>query len=288
MPHAARSRGQAVLPNCQANEEYQVKRSIGSATLANETAGGSGACLQYLPSYTERLEVSGMSQADPFVVEGTLRNVGIHVPEAIRECSGISLYGHCVKSLLFSTDIAIIRNSDADAVLAVYPFTCQPAITQALLSAAEMPVLTGVGGAVTTGRRAVDLAVHSDMQGVAGVVVNASTDPATISRMAERVDVPIVVTVTRLDCMAFDQIAAGARIVNVAAAKETPHVVADIRRAFPQMPIMASGGTTDESILATIDAGANAISWTPPTLQELERKIMDRHRQKNDLTVVAA
>lgn len=229
-----------------------------------------------------------MPQTDPFVVEGTLRNVGIKVPEAIEQCSGISLYGHCVKSLIFSTDIAIIRNSNADAVLAVYPFTCQPAITQALLSAAEMPVLTGVGGAVTTGQRAIDLAVHSDMQGVAGVVVNASTDPNTIARMAERIDVPIVVTVTKLDAMAFDQIAAGARIVNVAAAKETPHVVADIRRAFPAMPIMASGGSSDKSILSTIDAGANAISWTPPTLQELERRIMDRHRQKNDLTFVAA
>ena len=173
-------------------------------------------------------------------------------------------------------------------MLAVYPFTCQPAITQALLSAAEMPVLTGVGGAVTTGQRAIDLAVHSDMQGVAGVVVNASTDPSTIAHMAERIDVPIVVTVTKLDGMAFDQIAAGARIVNVAAAEETPHVVADIRRAFPAMPIMASGGSSDESILSTIDAGANAISWTPPTLQELERRIMDRHRQKNDLTFVAA
>lgn len=236
-----------------------------------------------------RQEVSGVKpQTDPFVVEGTLRNVGICVPDAIQQCSGISLYGHCVKSLIFSTDIAIIRNSNADAVLAVYPFTCQPAITQALLSATEMPVLTGVGGAVTTGQRAIDLAVHSDMQGVAGVVVNASTDPNTIARMAERVDVPIVVTVTKLDGMAYDQIAAGARIVNVAAAKETPRVVADIRRAFPHMPIMASGGTSDESILATIDAGANAISWTPPTLQELERRIMDRHRQKNDLTVVAA
>lgn len=229
-----------------------------------------------------------MSEADLFEVEGTLRGVGIRVPEAIKQCSGISLYGRCVKSLVFSTDVAVIRNVDADAVLAVYPFTCQPAITQALLAVSEVPVLTGVGGSLTTGQRAIDLAVHSDMQGVAGVVVNASTDPRTIAGMAERVDVPIVVTVTRLDCMAFDQIAAGARIVNVAAAKETPHVVADIRRAFPQMPIMASGGTTDESILATIDAGANAISWTPPTLQELERKIMDRHRQKNDLTVVAA
>lgn len=229
-----------------------------------------------------------MLQTNPFAVEGVLRNVGVPVPDAIQECSGIQLYGRCVKSLVFSTDIAIIRNTDADAVLAVYPFTCQPAITQALVSSAEMPVLTGVGGAVTTGQRAIDLAVHSDMQGVAGVVVNASTDPATIARMAERVDVPIVITVTTLDGMAYDQIAAGARIVNVAAAKDTPFVVEDVRRAFPSIPIMASGGKSDESIRATIQAGANAVSWTPPTLQELERRIMDRHRQKNDLTFFAA
>lgn len=229
-----------------------------------------------------------MLQTEPFVVEGNLRHASIQVPSVIQQCSGINLYGHLVKSLVFSTDIAIIRNSNADAVLAVYPFTCQPAITQALLSAAEMPVLTGVGGALTTGQRAVDLAVHSDMQGVAGVVVNASTDPQIIARMAERVDVPIVVTATTLDAMVHDQIAAGARIVNVAAAKETPRVVAEIRRAYPTMPIMASGGSKEESILATIEAGANAISWTPPSLQELERKIMDRHRQKNELSIVAA
>ena len=229
-----------------------------------------------------------MPQSDPFVVEGSLRSVGIPVPQAIRECSGISFYGHCVKSLVFGTDVAVIRNTDADAVLAVYPFTCQPAITQALLSAAEVPVLTGVSGAVTAGQRAVDLAVHADMQGVAGVVVNASTDPVTIAHMAERADVPVVLTVTQLDAAAYEQIAAGARVVNVAAAKQTPCVVADVRRAFPTMPIMASGGASDESIRATIAAGANAISWTPPSLQELERRVMDRHRQKNDLTFVAA
>ncbi|MFQ9742633.1 MAG: hypothetical protein ACLRX5_09270 [Slackia sp.] len=62
----------------------------------------------------------------------------------------------------------------------------------------------------------------------------------------------------------------------------------DLRRAYPNLPIMASGGPSDETILATIEAGANAISWTPPSLQELERRVMNRHRQKNDLTFFAA
>ena len=96
--------------------------------------------------------------------------------------------------------------------------------------------------------------------------------------MAERVDVPIVVTATKLDALVHDQIAAGARIVNVAAAKETAYVVEDLRRAYPNLPIMASGGSNDETILATIEAGANAISSTPPSLQELERRVVNRHR----------
>ncbi|MFR4802014.1 MAG: hypothetical protein ACLT98_00875 [Eggerthellaceae bacterium] len=165
-----------------------VKVGFESVTLGYEPNNLEPSAYTFQYRNTTRQEVSGMSEADLFEVEGTLRGVGIRVPEAIKQCSGISLYGRCVKSLVFSTDVAVIRNVDADAVLAVYPFTCQPAITQALLAVSEVPVLTGVGGSLTTGQRAIDLAVHSDMQGVAGVVVNASTDPRTIAGMAERVD----------------------------------------------------------------------------------------------------
>ena len=45
------------------------------------------------------------------------------------------VFGKRIKSLVFSTDLAIIRNVNADAVFAVYPFTPQPVITQALLMA---------------------------------------------------------------------------------------------------------------------------------------------------------
>ena len=43
-------------------------------------------------------------------------------PELIQQCSGIQLGDTLVKSLVFSTDMAVIRNCDADAVLCVYPF----------------------------------------------------------------------------------------------------------------------------------------------------------------------
>ncbi|MDD4186909.1 MAG: hypothetical protein PHC72_05230, partial [Eubacteriales bacterium] len=53
-----------------------------------------------------------------------------------------------------------------------------------------------------------------------------------------------------------------------------------IRQDYPEVPIIATGGPTDESILATIEAGANAITITPPTSAELFKTKMDRYRKK--------
>ena len=45
------------------------------------------------------------------------------------------------------------------------------------------------------------------------------------------------------------------------------------------VPIIASGGKTGESISATIAAGANAITYTPPSSGELFHKLMDEYRE---------
>ena len=84
--------------------------------------------------------------------EGTLRSHMIKIPACISECSGIRIFGRRIKSLAFTTDAAIIRNINADAIIAVYPFTPQPAITRAVMDVADMPVFAGVGGGVTRGR----------------------------------------------------------------------------------------------------------------------------------------
>ena len=89
----------------------------------------------------------------PNRVDGTLRKFALRVPECIYKCSGIIVFGKRIKSLVFSTDLSIIRNVNADAILAVYPFTPQPVITQALLTAADIPVFSGVGGGLTQGQR---------------------------------------------------------------------------------------------------------------------------------------
>ena len=78
--------------------------------------------------------------------EARLRKHILRVPSSIRECSGIVIFGRRIKSIAFTTDLCIVRNMDADAVLAVYPFTPQPVIIQALLLAADIPVFAGVGG----------------------------------------------------------------------------------------------------------------------------------------------
>ena len=91
----------------------------------------------------------------PKAIDGILRKSFLRVPEVIRECSGINIFGKRIKSLVFSTDLAIIKNVNADAVMAVYPFTPQPIITQSIIMASDIPVFAGVGGGLTQGMRAV-------------------------------------------------------------------------------------------------------------------------------------
>ena len=48
---------------------------------------------------------------------------------------------------------------------------------------------------------------------------------------------------------------------------------------FPDYPIIATGGADEQSIRATIRAGANAIVWTPPSSAELFRDVMKNYRE---------
>ena len=212
-------------------------------------------------------------------VKGSLRDFMLKVPEPIYRCSGIKILGRRIKSVLFSTDASIIRNTNADAVIAVYPFTPQPVITQALMVAADVPVFVGVGGGLTQGHRVVNLALHAEFQGALGVVVNAPTKNETIELLHNTVDVPIVVTVLNENEDIAGRISAGADILNISAAARTPQVVRSIREKFPDLPIIATGGPTDESIISTVEAGANAITWTPPSNGDVFKDIMDAYRR---------
>jgi len=213
---------------------------------------------------------------------GNLRKHMLRLPEEIRRCQGIRIFGKRIKSIIFTTDVAIIRNCNADAVIAVYPFTPQPIITQALMMAADIPVFCGVGGGTTTGKRVSNLALHAEHQGAIGVVLNAPSSNETVRTVAENVDIPIIITVVSEKDNINERLKAGASILNVAAARETPQLVRSIRRHFPELAIIATGGPTAEDIDKTIGAGANAITWSPPSTGELFKDMMERYRNQSN------
>ncbi len=213
-------------------------------------------------------------------VKGYLRDFRLDVPEVIYGCKGIKIFGRRIKSIVFSTDVSIIRNCNADAVIAVYPFTPQPIITEAVMLTADCPVFVGVGGGLTKGERVINLARHAEYQGATGVVLNAPTSNDTIREVAKVVDLPIVITVVKEDDIQA-RLDAGAQILNVSAASKTAELVAKIRKEYPDVPIMATGGPNEETIKATIEAGADAITWTPPTNGEVFKSIMEAYRKGN-------
>ena len=80
----------------------------------------------------------------PFpTVESQLRHNILKIPPEVYSASGIVINGRRIKSFVFTTDLAIIRNCDADAVFAVYPFTPQQAISDAIIKASYIPVFCG-------------------------------------------------------------------------------------------------------------------------------------------------
>ena len=211
-------------------------------------------------------------------IEGNLRRHMIRVPKVIEEVSGIRIFGKLIKSLVFTTDIAIIRNCNANAVIAVYPFTPQPIISHSIISCSDVPVFCGVGGGTTTGKRVVNLAEDAEFQGAVGVVVNAPTPNETIQYLRDKIEIPIVITVVSEKTDIKKRIESGASIINVSGASKTAEIVSRIRDVHPDIPIIATGGPTDESILRTIEAGANAITYTPPTNGEIFKDMMNKYR----------
>lgn len=211
-----------------------------------------------------------------------LRTHIVEVPKEALAASGIVINGRRIKTLMFTTDIAIIRNCDADAVLAVYPFTPQQTISDAIIQSASIPVFCGVGGGTTQGARTAMLAWNVEAQGAMAVVVNAPMSNEDIARIYQVVDIPIVVTVLNEDTDIGARLAAGATILNVSAAERTPEVIRSIRERYPHVPIIGTGGPTGETIRETVEAGANAISYTPPSTKELFSTMMDDYRTRDD------
>jgi len=215
-------------------------------------------------------------------INGILRSHMITVPAIIREVSGIIVLGKRIKSLIFSTDVAVIRNNNADAIMAVYPFTPQPAITQSIVVGTDKPVFCGVGGGLTTGKRVVNLALDAEFKGAMGVILNSPTPNQVVSRVRKTIDIPVVVTVVSEKEDIQGRINAGASILNVSGGKKTAEIVRYIRSNFPDVPIIATSGPNDESIRETIEAGANAITYTPQSSADIFSQVMLRYRNVHE------
>ena len=211
-------------------------------------------------------------------VESRLRHI-LKMPPEVYSASGIVVNGRRLKSFVFTTDLAVIRNCDADAVFAVYPFTPQQAISHAIIQASYIPVFCGVGGGTTKGLRTINLAQDVESQGAMGVVLNSPISDLNLMAVARVVDIPVIITVTREDTDIAARLEAGASILNIACSTNTPRVVRKIREQFPDVPIIASGGKTGETISATIQAGANAITYTPPSPAVLFKDMMEKYRE---------
>lgn len=211
-------------------------------------------------------------------IESLLKHNIITMPDEIYQASGIIVNGRRIKSLIFSTDLAIICNCNADAVLAVYPFSPQRTISDGIIRSANIPVFCGVGGGTTNGPKTVPLAKDAEFQGALGVVLNAPVTDENISAISGEIDIPIVITVISDKTDISSRLQAGASVLNVAGGARTPDIVRKIRSEHPTVPIIASGGNTGESILRTIDAGANAITVTPPSTAELFSELMKKYR----------
>ena len=200
-------------------------------------------------------------------VRGHLKKNIINLPEAILGASGIKINGRIIRSFIFTTDVATIRNNNADAVIAVYPFIPQPIITQAIVSVADVPVFCGIGSSGGAGgiKRVVTLAKHAEYQGAQGVVVSANISNEAVAEIAAAIDIPVILTVISGNTDFKARLEAGVSILNVAGAAETPAIIRSIRGEYPYVPIIATGGPNDVTIAETIAAGANAITYTPPT-----------------------
>ena len=62
--------------------------------------------------------------------------------------------------------------------------------------------------------------------------------------------------------------------------KQTVEIVKALRAIDKDFPIIATGGPTEETIKEVIEAGANAVTFTPPTSAEIFKGMMENYREQ--------
>lgn len=121
----------------------------------------------------------------------------------------------------------------------------------------------------TKGLHTVSLAKDVECQGAMGVVLNTPISDLNLLAVSKAVDIPVIITITIEDTDVRARLDAGASILNVACGTKKPDVVKKMRASYSNVPIIATGGKTNETVQTVIEAGVNAITYTPPSTQEL-------------------
>jgi 2-keto-3-deoxy-6-phosphogluconate aldolase len=202
----------------------------------------------------------------------------MNIPDIVKSCSGIKVAGQVLKTFVFSTDVAIIRNNDAEGIISVYPFAPQALITQALILAAYKPIFVGIGGGTDKLERTVKLAEEAESNGAMGVVINSNSTNELIKKLKATISIPVILTMVSLKDDIKGRIESGVDIFNVSGAEKTSEIIKKIRFIDQDISIMATGGNSEKTIKMAIEAGANAISFTPPSTGELFRDMMTKYR----------
>lgn len=122
------------------------------------------------------------------------------------------------------------------------------------------------------------LAEEAESNGAMGIVLNPNATNEMIKKLKAAISIPVILTVLSSKVDFAGKIEAGVDIFNVSGANKTAEIVKSIRKVNPSVSIIATGGNTEETIKEVIDAGANAVSFTPPTTGELFREMMDKYR----------
>ena len=103
-------------------------------------------------------------------------------------------------------------------------------------------------------------------------------NPGLVENAIQNGYIPVISTVVDEEEDIQMRLDAGVSILNVVAGKRTPEVVRTIREKYPEVPIMASGGKSEESILRTIESGADTICYTSPSNAEIFSSLMETYR----------
>ena len=127
------------------------------------------------------------------------------------------------------------------------------------------------------------IAIEAELMGAYGVVVNAPIANDVLSAMARSIDIPIIATVVSECDDYMGKVEAGASILNISGGSKTAALVRKIREELgPEFPIIATGGPNEKSIIETIEAGANSITYTPPSSAEIFADVMEVYRGKKE------